>query len=85
MASEQLPGWEARVFTVMHTPPTFGGVPMEFFVANALVSLFCAMVWWPTLLLGAGLYGIVYVGTKVEPRWMPLLWAYWTYSHEYEG
>jgi hypothetical protein len=78
-------GWEAPCYQVMQTPPTFYGVPMGFFVADALGSLLLAPYWWPSLVVGLGLYGIACLGTQIEPHWLAIAWDYLTYNTSYEG
>jgi len=77
-------GWEAPVHQAMTQPPTFAGVPMGFFAADVLGSLAVAPYWWPGLVVGLLLYGIAWLGTQVEPRWLGILWQYLGYAHTYE-
>jgi type IV secretory pathway TrbD component len=90
----ELPGWEAPVFQAMTTPVLSCGVPLIFFAADALGTLFLAlllgmlvhlMAGVSVILLGALLFGIAWVGTKIEPRWLSMLVECLTYQREYEG
>lgn len=91
-----LPGldqWQAPVFTVMHRVPTFLGVPMEFFVVTVLGTFFVTM--WlfvagsvlclSALTVGILLYVVAIIGTKIEPRWLPMLCEYLSYGKGYEA
>jgi hypothetical protein len=82
---DTLPGWHAPMYEVMQRTPTFYGVPMGFFVADVLGSLLVAPYWWPSLVVGLGLYGVAYVGTQIEPHWLAMGWEYLGYRAHYEG
>jgi hypothetical protein len=83
--SATLDEWSAPLYEVMQTPPTFYGVPMGFFVADALCSLLLAPYWWPSLVVGLGLYGVACLGTQLEPHWLAMGWEYLGYHAHYEG
>jgi type IV secretory pathway VirB3-like protein len=91
--ADTLPGWEAPVFHGMAETPMFHGVPLIFFVCNLLGTLFVAFLFVLIIpiyavlvvLAGVGLYGLVRVGTHLEPRWGRILCEYVTYRTRYEG
>ena len=91
--AETLPGWSAPVYSGLAEPPMFKGVPLMFFGADVLGSLFlavCLVQIEPvysvlTVLAGLVLYGIVFVGMKIEPRWWRILCEYVGYATFYEG
>jgi hypothetical protein len=80
-----LEGWEAPVYHAMQTTPTLGGIPMELCVVLVLSTCFLGWFWWPALFVGAGGYGVAWVGTQVEPRWVGILGQYLGYRPYYEG
>jgi NADH:ubiquinone oxidoreductase subunit 6 (subunit J) len=68
-------------------------VPLLFFAGNLLGTLFTALCLVQVdpiysvvaLLGGACLYGVVYVGTRIEPRWVGMVLDYLGYAQAYEG
>jgi hypothetical protein len=58
---------------------------MGFLVADVLLTLLVAILWWPALLLGVLAYGVAWIGTQIEPRWGAFLWEYFTYCGRYDA
>jgi type IV secretory pathway VirB3-like protein len=91
--ADALPGWHAPVYSGMAAPPSFHGVPQMFFVFDLLGTLFVAFIFLLiqpvysvlVVLVGASLYGIVYVCVQVEPRLGRILREYRGYQRRYEG
>lgn len=81
----EVAGWEEPIYHAMQQVPTFKGVPMGVFVADALTCFFVMMFWWPVLVVGLLVYGVALIGTAYEPRWLAILWEYWLYHAGYEA
>lgn len=83
--ADAIPGWASSVHQGLTEPPLMVGVPLVFCVLNVLVALGIALVWWPWLLVGAGLHGVARLGTALDMQWGEVLVQHVSYAFYYES
>ena len=83
--TEPVPGWHAPVYQSLAQPMLTAGVPSDFFMFSMVGTLALALVWWPVLVLQAGVYWVAKRLTAWDPLWMGILRRYLSYSARYEG
>ena len=83
--TEPVPGWQAPVFQSLAQPMLTAGVPSDFFMLTMVGTLALALVWWPIVVVQAGVYALAKRLTAWNPFWMGILWRYLSYSARYEG
>lgn len=70
---------EHIVFRALTRPALLAGVPLMFWLVHGCLSLIFfigTQAWGATLILGALGYGVGYLGSRIEPRFMNVLWGY---------
>jgi type IV secretory pathway TrbD component len=78
-------GWHQPIFHSLAQPLLTGGVPSGFFIASMLGAMVLFFVWWPVIVVQAGVYGLARVLTQWEPQWCGILVMHLTYARYYEG
>lgn len=83
--AEAVPGWSSTVHQGLTEPPLMLGVPLVFCVLNVLIALGMALLWWPWLVVAAGLHGIARLGTAMDMQWIEVLVQHVSYRSYYES
>lgn len=83
--ADPIAGWHATVYTGLTEPLLLCGVPQTFFGLNAIVTMTVTLLWWPGLLIGLMLYGVVRLGTYCDPQFFDVLVAHVRYKKHYEA
>jgi type IV secretory pathway VirB3-like protein len=81
-------GWATPIFQGMTEPAHFHGVPLLFFAFDMIGTMFLGAILLQlepvyaveVVLAGAGLYGLVWLGTAIDPYFWAMV-GEWLHAH----